>query len=710
MESAFEKDVRPLLDLIDTLRSLGLNHVDHDANGSGGHGTQISLPQICVMGDQSSGKSSVLQAICGIPFPRGSGLVTRCPTELIMSKSPKDSAVAWTAHITTSRSQREANIGAFGKAPPFEGHVSSVHELCEKIELLTDYLTSGSSNSFSTDSIIIKLSAPESPDLTIIDLPGIVRTATSGQNTSVVSEVNSLIDRYISMPNTIILAVVPCNQDIATVDILERASVIDPMGLRTIAVLTKPDLINPGGEAEVLEILENKKKPLKLGYIMVKNMTQKQLNDKLTVEEARADELRFFAEHPVFSPLLNSNSSSSSRLGVVELTKSLTSLLVATIKLTLPAIISDVKRMLQHALQEMQQMGIELPTDIREKQSLLAKKISNYCQLFRCSIRGEYRDNAGLLAANPNMRLHHQFQQSYRKMQEAIAHLRPATSAAQMEELYERLELDMVSQRGRELPGFLNSQVFYAHIVQLVEEWRPLIEECRSEIMHYTLGVSNQISRHIIAEFPELSTAVQSIADQLIESTARDVAEKLDALVTREQDPFTTQDVLLEVVNSIRFRTFENVLRQVLDTTDLKAVGGAVATPSSSSNGNQKVDPFALREDLKNRLGAWYMMRHGVDVTGNQQEMVTLIQAYWDIASRRLTDNVCMCIEMEFSQQLIKELEAQCVLFGISVEDDKVTELLMEDVSISKRRRFLHERIQLLQAAVLAFEKATGVM
>jgi hypothetical protein len=70
----------------------------------------------------------------------------------------------------------------------------------------------------------------------------------------------------------------------------------------------------------------------------------------------------------------------------------------------------------------------------------------------------------------------------------------------------------------------------------------------------------------VIAEFPELASAVRGIADGIINNTSADVALQLDALVQREQDPFTAQDCLLEVVNDIRFRTFENVLRQVKDT------------------------------------------------------------------------------------------------------------------------------------------------
>ena len=69
-----EAGIRPWLDLIESLRREG---VEED----------IQLPQIAVMGDQSSGKSSVLEALSGIQLPRGSGLVTRCPIQLTMRKS-----------------------------------------------------------------------------------------------------------------------------------------------------------------------------------------------------------------------------------------------------------------------------------------------------------------------------------------------------------------------------------------------------------------------------------------------------------------------------------------------------------------------------------------------------------------------------------------------------------------------------------------------
>ncbi|KAF4074955.1 hypothetical protein AMELA_G00229230, partial [Ameiurus melas] len=74
LSEQYEKKVRPYLDLIDSLRVFGV-------------GKDLALPAIVVIGDRSSGKSSVLEALSGVALPRGSDIVTRCPLELKMKKS-----------------------------------------------------------------------------------------------------------------------------------------------------------------------------------------------------------------------------------------------------------------------------------------------------------------------------------------------------------------------------------------------------------------------------------------------------------------------------------------------------------------------------------------------------------------------------------------------------------------------------------------------
>lgn len=208
------------------------------------------------MGDQSSGKSSVLEAVSGIPFPRSSGLVTKCATEISMSTGPK-----WKAEVSIS--------GNNGKVV----HLDCEAEITAKIEELSNELCG--SKTFCSDEIIkIKVQAPGAPNLTIIDLPGIVRTSVEGQEKGVKDQVNELLDRYLREARTIILAVIPANIDIATVEMLERAAEVDPEGSRTMGVLTKPDLVDEGAEKGVLAVLENHTKPLTHGYYMLKNRSQ----------------------------------------------------------------------------------------------------------------------------------------------------------------------------------------------------------------------------------------------------------------------------------------------------------------------------------------------------------------------------------------------------------------------------------------------------
>jgi interferon-induced GTP-binding protein Mx len=82
-------------------------------------------------------------------------------------------------------------------------------------------------------------------------------------------QVDQLLKHYLEQSRTIILAIIPCTVDIATVDILERASRVDPRGDRTVSVLTKPNLVDKGAEYEVINVLANRAKPLLHGYCML---------------------------------------------------------------------------------------------------------------------------------------------------------------------------------------------------------------------------------------------------------------------------------------------------------------------------------------------------------------------------------------------------------------------------------------------------------
>jgi interferon-induced GTP-binding protein Mx1 len=92
------------------------------------------------------------------------------------------------------------------------GPVASANDLADRIARLTERLTKQSSSGFSRDSIFVRIEASDVPNLILVDLPGIIRTTTVGQSKDVITEVDNMLNYFMTQPRTIILAVVPANQ------------------------------------------------------------------------------------------------------------------------------------------------------------------------------------------------------------------------------------------------------------------------------------------------------------------------------------------------------------------------------------------------------------------------------------------------------------------------------------------------------------------
>ncbi|KAF4095127.1 hypothetical protein G5714_024205 [Onychostoma macrolepis] len=137
-------------------------------------------------------------------------------------------------------------------------------------------------------------------DLTLIDLPGIARVPVNGQPQDIGSQIKRMIMKYTEKQETINMVVCPCNTDIATTEALKMAQEVDPDGKRTVAILTKPDLIDKGTEKRILRIVSNEVIPLRKGYIMVKCRGQQQIDDNISLEESADMERDFFQNHEHF--------------------------------------------------------------------------------------------------------------------------------------------------------------------------------------------------------------------------------------------------------------------------------------------------------------------------------------------------------------------------------------------------------------------------
>lgn len=614
------------------------------------------------MGDQSSGKSSVLEAISGIPFPRGSGLVTRCATQLTMKNVA--AGVPWRAHIAVLWNRPQ---------PKESGPVGSPAELTQRIEQLTEILCQNQKSAFSRDSIVVKVEAPGAPDLTLIDLPGIVRTATAGQDPAVIGQVNSLVESFLQQERTVVLAVVPANQDVATIDILERARGVDPEGVRTLGVLTKPDLVGPGSESEVMSVLRNERKPLKLGYVMVKCRSQRDLDRGVTPRQARVDEAKFFSEHPDWGQVTRPI------LGVQKLTERLTKLLVERIQIAMPMIKWELQSQLEISVMEVKAIGKGAPTTSAEQRNKLMRVASRYCGIMRQSARGFYSD--GILAETPDVRLFGLCQQAFEVLKQTIMASRPQFGDPTFGE---RLAADMKLLRGRELPGFHNSQAFYNFVAQSVENWRPAVEHCRARIVHSARSVSGMLIATLVPGYPALASVITDIATKLINELSDDLVSKLEDIFVKESDPFTTNENMLDLINQLRFRNFDRALGQVMNTVE---------------KGDSMSD---MEAQIIQRFGGWYMQSHGVNVKSKVEDMIIMIEAYWDVATKRIVDNVCMTMEHDFLGKLLKRLESECFLLATDFgqKSDELDALFAEDPGVRDRRRSLIAKRDRLSGAL----------
>lgn len=175
-----------------------------------------------------------------------------------------------------------------------EKKFTNFDEIRKEIESVTEKIA-GAEKGISDIPINLHIHSPNVLDLTLIDLPGITKVAVGGQPPDIEQQIRKMILEYISKENCLILAVTPANTDLANSDAIKLAKEVDPQGIRTIGVITKLDLMDEGTDAR--EVLQNKKLPLRRGYIGVVNRSQKNINEKKDIASALKAERDFFLSH-----------------------------------------------------------------------------------------------------------------------------------------------------------------------------------------------------------------------------------------------------------------------------------------------------------------------------------------------------------------------------------------------------------------------------
>lgn len=143
-----------------------------------------------------------------------------------------------------------------------------------------DGTAGGTPKTFSSDVLRIQVAGPDEQHLTVIDVPGIFQRATKDVTTKGDKEfVRSMVGDYMRNPRSVMLTVVPANVDVATQEILEMAEDVDKEGQRTLGVMTKPDLVDRGAEKSVVDMIEGRSHVLSLGWCLVRNPGQKDVEN-----------------------------------------------------------------------------------------------------------------------------------------------------------------------------------------------------------------------------------------------------------------------------------------------------------------------------------------------------------------------------------------------------------------------------------------------
>lgn len=476
-----------LLNIIDTLRSQGISRY-------------VDLPQLIVCGDQSSGKSSVLEAISRLRFPTKDNLCTRFAAELILRRGPAPN-VTVTIIPGSDRSPTDSAVLSNFKSPS-----TSIDEFGDIVKAAEKAMgLDGSVKVFSKDILRVELCGPQQPHLTLVDLPGIFWAGDRSQSDNDAVLVQSLVKSYMEKSRSIILAVVSAKSDLAMQVITKLSREIDPLGQRTLGIITKPDLLFAGSDSEnaFVKLAKNENIYFKLGWHVLKNRDYD--TKDTTTAERDATEKEFFKKR-VWSSAI-----SKTKLGIESLRPRLSRVLLGQILAELPSLVRDVEKELQSCKDRLDALGGPRGT-IAEQRIYLLKASQIFVNLMTASIDGTYADaffGTSETKEGYSKRLRAVVQCAMSDFAQRMAReghaqeivdSRARQSAnkggpqAVMRDKYlESVTIRMRRNRGRELPGLFNPSIIGDLFIEQAKPWGQILSETEERILSAARTAVNMI-------------------------------------------------------------------------------------------------------------------------------------------------------------------------------------------------------------------------
>ncbi|XP_052758317.1 dynamin-1-like protein isoform X17 [Galleria mellonella] len=657
----------------------------------------IQLPQIIVLGTQSSGKSSVIESLVGRSFlPRGPGIVTRRPLVLQLVYSPKDSkehrsaeevlrhqnteATTWNPITQLSHSifsKGTINLEEWGKFLHTKDKVYTDFEaIRQEIERETDRMA-GSNKGICPEPISLKIYSTTVVNLTLVDLPGITKIPIGDQPEDIENQIRNLIIKYISNPNSIILAVTAANTDMATSEAIKMAKEVDTDGRRTLAVVTKLDLMDAGTDA--IDILCGRVIPVKLGIIGVVNRSQQDIIDKKTISDALKDEATYLQrKYPTIA----------TRNGTPYLAKTLNRLLMHHIRDCLP----ELKVRVNVMISQFQSLLNSYGDDVSDKSQTLLQIITKFASAYCSTIEGTAR-NIETTELCGGARICYIFHETFGRTLDSI---HPLVGLTRMD------ILTAIRNATGPRPALFVPEVSFELLVKrqirrLEDPSLRCVELVHEEMQRIVQHCGTEVQQEML-RFPRLHQRIVDVVTQLLRTrlpATNSMVENLVAIelayINTKHPDFHREAALVSgLLKSTDGLIDENspIFRQKTPRATPSPMNGTpenkVLTPQKPVNLLPEV-PSQTSRKLSDRE------QHDCDV------IERLIKSYFYIVRKSIQDSVPKAV-MHFLVNYVKD-NLQSELVTHLYKSDQAESLLNESEHIAQRRKEAADMLKALQRA-----------
>lgn len=655
----------------------------------------IDLPMIAVVGSQSAGKSSVLENIVGHSFlPRGAGIVTRCPCEIRM------------------HNVEGSSYACFPQSPDPSKRFADFNEVRKMIEAETFRLAGA--KGLSNVPILLDIYSPDVLDLTLVDLPGAVRNVGEGQDPGIIDTINAMILKYVSQPNCIILAVSAANTDLANSDAIAYSRRADPEGERTLAVLTKLDLMDEGTDARGIITGQDGSVPkLKLGYIGVVNRSQRDITDSKSIGDARRKEREYFANHPAYRSL-------TSQMGTTYLVEQCSQLLMSAIQREMPMIDAKLKQLIEAKERELRDLPDVNPHNMRV---LYQQLVRQFEEQFGGLIRGDVEMGTAQLEGGARIKNLFDY-----KFQRQVMSLSPRDLSSMDHETLHKLRIMIKNKQG--ISGGLNTpnDAFHTLVRQQVEMTEGPSLNCAMDVLKEMQRMQQTAMERVklFESFPKARAAMIQTTNDILNRQHALTVDHLKTLVrmnmrriSYEHPDFHPDEIIFQVQQKFAREKYgmddseedRALMRRAHRGETLTQMEKArVRTIMERRSMKPQQDPSPQPPNLSGSAPALpsapsTLKRQSSDIRIPDaspaeeleiEKLLALTRGYFYLVQKQVVDLVPKCVEL----LLVEESRAQVFERIEAVTDAHVQDLMSPSDNVRERREETALALQKLKEAL----------